>query len=294
MCSVSASTTAVSRALSVPLATQHSSRRRTHERAGLGISHLVLREHDDAARQRTAECAKCIFANRAQGETILPSLGRIDPPLSRSAARVVESSPPSNPSCCRRMPLQHQHAAAEIRRWPALLLTVLTAMPPPKTEAQIALERKLSGAVFSQRRAVPAGSADGHEAPPLPPGAACRRRRAAGEDRASCRRCCGPALRQRFVREVPAGAAPSAAEGCLHRLHSGNRDRLHAAGNDDLRDGDGRLRGRRQRGFDGARHQIGRRNPRSSAAGSGSCFCNLDRGAHARGRHRAPRFAGSR
>ena len=59
------------------------------------------------------------------------------------------------------------------------------------------------------------------------------------------------------------------------------RPLIDAAGNDDLRHGDGHIRCRRQGGVDGARHEAGRRDPRPGAARASEGIRAVDRGPNA-------------
>ena len=108
----------------------------------LGLGMLTWYYANAMTRQSHArESAQASATKRAQsGDMPLPSLGRIDPP-------VAEKPPPQDPA--------PQAAAmlatplAEIPLGPAPAATGYGAVPP-KTEAQLTLERQLSGAVYSQ------------------------------------------------------------------------------------------------------------------------------------------------
>ena len=105
------------------------------------------------ARQR----AQMLSANRAQGDIPLPSLGRIDPPPPPGFD--MESLPPPGPA-----PSQTSLDPTTLREIPLQTAPAADAYgaPAPKTAAQLALERQLSGVVYSPQSAAPnaaAGSA---------------------------------------------------------------------------------------------------------------------------------------
>jgi type IV secretion system protein VirB10 len=95
--------------------------------------------HAMTRQSRARETAQASSAKRAQsGDVPLPSLGRIDPPIgekppqdSAQQASALLATP------LREIPLETAPAPAAY------------GAPPPKTEAQLTLERQLSGAVFS-------------------------------------------------------------------------------------------------------------------------------------------------
>ena len=161
-------------------------------------------------------------------------------------------------------------------------------MPPPKTAAQLTLERQLSGAVFASQSAAASAVAEVR---------ACRRRRVPRSHRppvrirASWRRCCGPSVAHAVRAEVLPAQRLLLPKGAFIDCTLETAIDSTLAGDDHVRDGDGCLRRRRQRRSAGARHQAHRRDSRPGAAGSGSCFRALDRGAHAGRRRRAARFA---
>jgi type IV secretion system protein VirB10 len=96
----------------------------------------AITRHSDARESARASAAK-----RAQsGDTPLPSLGRIDPPM-------VDKPAPSDPGpLAAALPPTPLH---EIPLQPAPLAAPYGSAPP-KTPAELILERQLSGAVFSQ------------------------------------------------------------------------------------------------------------------------------------------------
>jgi type IV secretion system protein VirB10 len=105
------------------------------------------------------QAAQAAAANRAQGDMPLPALGRIDPPLPVPAAAQLPTSPP---------PLMTSSPLSEV---PLVVGTNPGAQPtpPPKTPAELALERQMSGVVFAAQRAAPAASAPA-PAESAPPG----------------------------------------------------------------------------------------------------------------------------
>jgi type IV secretion system protein VirB10 len=118
----------------------------------LGLGSLTWYYANAMMRQgRAKESAQAASTKRVQGDMPLPSLGRIDPP---AASGVLDSrlSPPD--------PLQDRPslAAPTLMEIPVEQRPVVTVngSPPPKTQAQLALEREMSGAVFSSRGAMPA------------------------------------------------------------------------------------------------------------------------------------------
>ena len=107
----------------------------------LGLGMLTWYYAHALTRQsRARETAQASSAKRAQsGDLPLPSLGKIDPP-------VAEKPTPQDPA-------QQASAllATPLREIPleAVPAPLAYGAPPPKTEAQLTLERQLSGAVFS-------------------------------------------------------------------------------------------------------------------------------------------------
>jgi type IV secretion system protein VirB10 len=102
---------------------------------GLGMltwyyAHAITRQ------SRARQSAQALSTNRAQGEMSLPSLGRIDPPPPDLPASPVLPSPTTLPE----IPLDLS---------PANSAAGVPGAPQPKTAEQLALERQLSGAVYS-------------------------------------------------------------------------------------------------------------------------------------------------
>jgi len=126
----------------------------------LGLGSLTWYYANTMTRQsRARHSAQSASASRAQGEMTLPSLGRIDPPLPTAstptpvAAPLASAMPPLGPPA-NPIPLAESTL-------PQLPLSGGSAngAPPPKTPAEIALERQLSGAVFGSQNASPTVSA---------------------------------------------------------------------------------------------------------------------------------------
>jgi len=114
----------------------------------LGLGALTWYYANTLAHQgRSKEIAQAAAAKRAQGDMPLPSLGRIDPPMTSglfdTAAKPVDPPPdpvPPPPQTLMEVPLVQSAGAP-------------SAMPQ-KTPEQLALERQLSGAVFAPHGSV--------------------------------------------------------------------------------------------------------------------------------------------
>ncbi|HEX3913948.1 MAG TPA: type IV secretion system protein VirB10 [Steroidobacteraceae bacterium] len=103
----------------------------------LGLGMLTWYYANAMTRQSHArQSAQAAAASRAQGEMPLPSLGRIDPP------KDAPLQPQVPPAPLREVPLEPAPAATA------------SAVPPAKTPEQIAVERRLSGAVFSSQSSI--------------------------------------------------------------------------------------------------------------------------------------------
>jgi len=112
----------------------------------LGLGLLAWYYANAMTRQsRAQQAAQALSTNRAQGEMPLPSLGRIDPPVPSPAIDAVHLPPPDL-SALREIPLQTSAS------------TGAYAAPAPKTAEQLALERQLSGVVYSQQNVLPSGA----------------------------------------------------------------------------------------------------------------------------------------
>jgi type IV secretion system protein VirB10 len=124
----------------------------------LGLGSLTWYYANTMGRQsRARQSAQSASANRAQGDMTLPSLGRIDPPSPVAAPSLAPESPspPPDASGDRRT-----LAASTLPEIPLDVGPAANAYgtPPPKTPAQIAEERQLSGAVFSTQSTAPAAA----------------------------------------------------------------------------------------------------------------------------------------
>jgi type IV secretion system protein VirB10 len=105
----------------------------------LGLGALTWYYASTVTRSAQArETAQAAVSQRAQGDTPLPSLGRVEPPA-------AQDPPVADPPAAPRM-------LTEIAVEPVAPI-VGSGGPPPKTEAELALERELSGAVFALHRA---------------------------------------------------------------------------------------------------------------------------------------------
>jgi type IV secretion system protein VirB10 len=130
----------------------------------LGLGMLTWYYANAITRQsRARQSAQALSTHRAQGEMPLPSLGRIDPPVPAQAPAFdsvplpppdVQSPQVLGPTSLREIPLQPAQATGP------------EATPPPKTAEQLALERQLSGVVYSPQSLQPAVSAGETARPP--------------------------------------------------------------------------------------------------------------------------------
>jgi type IV secretion system protein VirB10 len=119
----------------------------------LGLGMLTWYYAHALTRQsRARQSAQTLSTNRAQGEMSLPSLGRIDPPPADPPSPMA----PPNPTTLPEIPLDLSPATGPAGASGAL---------QPKTAEQLALERQLSGAVFSTQGSIP-NTAVGVTAPP--------------------------------------------------------------------------------------------------------------------------------
>lgn len=110
----------------------------------IGIGSLVWYYSGAVTRQtRTEDAAKRAAQARAKGEMALPSLGRIDPPVQKNDAVAGILGPPPE--------LPDPAAAAAWRRSDELLQAApVSAEPAQQSPAELALERRLAGAVFAR------------------------------------------------------------------------------------------------------------------------------------------------
>jgi type IV secretion system protein VirB10 len=98
--------------------------------------------HAMTRQSRARQSAQTLSTNRAQGEMPLPSLGRIDSPR----ADLPSSMTPPTPTTLPEIPLDLS---------PATSAAGPSGAPQPKTAEQLALERQLSGAVYSTQGLIP-------------------------------------------------------------------------------------------------------------------------------------------
>ncbi len=145
------STTAVNRAFSVQA--RLSSVLAVTLMSVLGLGSLTWYYANTLARQSHArQNAQNAAANRVQGDTVLPSLGRIDPP---PPPALENELPPDVPT---------DRLSSTVNTLPEVPLASTQVSgtggaPPAKTEAQLMQERQLSGAVFSSQSTAPAPGA---------------------------------------------------------------------------------------------------------------------------------------
>jgi type IV secretion system protein VirB10 len=128
----------------------------------LGLGMLTWYYAKAITRQSQArQSAQTSSTTRAQGEMPLPSLGRIDPPPPSAFGTSplptpdpVSSSTPQSPMTLHEIPLEVSPA------------TGAYAPPQPKTVEQLALERQLSGVVYSAQSAPPSAATAVNVLPP--------------------------------------------------------------------------------------------------------------------------------
>jgi type IV secretion system protein VirB10 len=114
----------------------------------LGLGSLTWYYANAMMRQGHAgQVAKAAAANRAQGDVPLPSLGHIAAPMAAPAVDpfIPVRDPPADPQP--NLP-GAASTLAELPLAPSQPV-MATGVPPPKTPAELAVERQLSGAVFA-------------------------------------------------------------------------------------------------------------------------------------------------
>jgi type IV secretion system protein VirB10 len=119
----------------------------------LGIGSLTWYYANSMTRQsRARQSAQNASVSHAQGDAVLPSIGRIDPPPPPPVPTLDVLMPPDLPSSS---PL----AATTLTEVPLSPGTSggVYVTPPPPTPEQLAQARQLSGAVFSNISTAPAG-----------------------------------------------------------------------------------------------------------------------------------------
>ncbi len=142
------------------VAHQQSSRHRLDERSRIGNAHLVLRERDDASKSCPGKCPGFIGEAGAERGHASAKLGQ-----DRSAC-CGEAAAGSGAASGRNV----GHAASRDSSGDGHRPSLAYGAPPPKTPAQLTLERQLSGAVFSQSSS-PMAPAGGTTPPVAAPGA---------------------------------------------------------------------------------------------------------------------------
>jgi type IV secretion system protein VirB10 len=111
---------------------------------GLGMltwyyAHAMTRQNEDR------QSAQALATKRVQSEMSLPSLGKINPPMpERVPQDLAAQASPLPATTLREIPLEAAPAA-----------TAAYGAPPPKTPAQLTLERQLSGAAFLPQSSIP-------------------------------------------------------------------------------------------------------------------------------------------
>ena len=116
----------------------------------LGLGMLTWYYAHALTRQsRAQQSAQSLSTKRASGDVPLPSLGRIEPPSQEAPSAAAA---PSTPIPLPEIPLQPSTAA-----------TSAYGPPPPKSAAELAVDRQLSGSVFATQASgnagVPSGAA---------------------------------------------------------------------------------------------------------------------------------------
>jgi type IV secretion system protein VirB10 len=121
----------------------------------LGLGMLTWYYANAMTRQsRARQSAQALSTSRAQGEMPLPSLGRIDAPVSSAgydpASSLSRDPPPAasqlSPVTLREIPLEPTSAVSAY------------GAAQSKTPEQLTLERQLSGVVYSGQSAIPSGA----------------------------------------------------------------------------------------------------------------------------------------
>jgi type IV secretion system protein VirB10 len=139
----------------------------------LGLGMLTWYYANAMTRQsRARQSVQAASAKRVQGDMPLPSLGRIDPPVIVVRPPVPPDSPalPDPPAQSAPLAIAALH---EIPLEPAPSAAAYGAQPA-KTPAQLALERQLSGTVFSLQSSLTPVSVPMSSASPFLPGASAQ------------------------------------------------------------------------------------------------------------------------
>jgi type IV secretion system protein VirB10 len=115
----------------------------------LGLGALIWYYANNASRQtRIRSTIQSAAANHAAGDTVLPSLGRIDPPMLPPLSREIDGPPAIDappPSAADRVAL----TATTLPEIPLAANAAAYAAPTPPTPEELAQQRQLAGAVFS-------------------------------------------------------------------------------------------------------------------------------------------------
>jgi type IV secretion system protein VirB10 len=126
----------------------------------LGLGSLTWYYANTMTRQsRARQSAQNASVSRAQGETTLPSLGRIDPPPSSASTPTSIAAPLESMVPPPGLPVDPIPLAVSTLPQLPLGSGPANGAPPPKSPAEIALERQLSGAVFGPQSATPTANA---------------------------------------------------------------------------------------------------------------------------------------
>jgi type IV secretion system protein VirB10 len=124
--------------------------------SAMGLGALAWYYSNSLGRQsRARQSALAASADRAQGETSLPGLGRVDPPM------LPPPPPPAGDSFTEPPAERAPLTASTLPEIPLAPSANPYAPPPPPTPEQLARERRLSGSVFSSGSPGPALSAAG-------------------------------------------------------------------------------------------------------------------------------------
>ena len=111
----------------------------------LGLGTLIWYYANNASRQtRIRNNIQSTAANHAAGDTVLPSLGRIDPPLPAALDGPPALDPPSMSA-----PDRAAMTATTLPEIPLATSAAGYGAPAPPTPEELAQQRQLSGAVFS-------------------------------------------------------------------------------------------------------------------------------------------------
>jgi len=121
----------------------------------LGLGTLIWYYANNASRQtRIRSNIQSTAANHAAGDTVLPSLGRIDPPSPPPGFSAIDAPPPIDAppvSAADRVAL----TTTTLPEIPLAANTAGFAAPIPPTPEELAQQRQLSGAVFSNAQPGP-------------------------------------------------------------------------------------------------------------------------------------------